>query len=72
MEEMFSMFEPPEAAVLRSHAEALSHLSDAIMNVEDKELQQGLFALINKHSQFLLDCGDKVMAVNKMHLKDVN
>ena len=39
MEEMFSMFEPPEAAVLRSHAEALSHLSDAIMNVEDKELQ---------------------------------
>tara|TARA_R110002020_G_scaffold182437_1_gene377874 strand:- start:479 stop:697 length:219 start_codon:yes stop_codon:yes gene_type:complete len=72
MEELFNMFEPPEAAVLRSHAEALSHLADAIMNVEDKELQQGLFALINKHSQFLLDCSDKVMAVNKMHLKAVN
>ena len=48
MEEMFSMFEPPEAAVLRSHAEALSHLSDAIMNVEDKELQEGLFTLISR------------------------
>ena len=45
MEEMFSMFEPPEAAVLRSHAEALSHLSDAIMNVEDKNFNKDYLLL---------------------------
>ena len=71
MEEMFNMFEPREAAVLRSNAEAISHLADAIMNVEDKELQQGLFTLINRHSEFLLDCSGTVMTANKMHLKAV-
>jgi|TARA_R100000808_G_scaffold6900_1_gene20259 hypothetical protein len=72
MEEMFNVFEPPEAAVLRSNAEAISHLADAIMNVEDKELKEGLFTLISRHSEFLLDCSGTVMTANKMHLKAVN
>ena len=71
MEDFFSVPELPETSVLRTNADVVSHIAEAIANTDDLELSKGLFEILNKHSDVTLETSQKIMCKYKMHLQSV-
>jgi len=71
MEDFFSVPEMPETSVLRTNADVVSHIAEAISSTEDLELSKGMFELLNKHSDVVLETSQKIMCKYKMHLQSV-
>ena len=47
MEDFFSMSDMPEVSVLKTNAEVVSYMAQAVNSMSDPELQKGLFALLH-------------------------
>ena len=71
MEDFFTAPELPETSVLKTNADVVSQIAEAIANTEDLELSKGMFELLNKHSDVVLETSHKIMCKNKMHLQVV-
>ena len=71
MEDFFSVPELPETSVLKTNAEVVSQIAEAIAGTDDLELSKGMFELLNKHSDVVLETSQKIMCKSKMHLQSV-
>tara|TARA_R110000824_G_scaffold167194_1_gene344025 strand:+ start:6029 stop:6253 length:225 start_codon:yes stop_codon:yes gene_type:complete len=71
MEDFFNVPEMPETSVLKTNADVVSHISEALANTDDLELSQLMFQMLNKHSQVVLETSQKIMSKYKMHLQSV-
>jgi hypothetical protein len=71
MEDFFSIPELPETSVLKTNADVVSQIAEAIAGTDDLELSKGMFELLNKHSDVVLETSQKIMCKSKMHLKSV-
>ena len=71
MEDFFSMSDMPEVSVLKTNAEVVSYMAQAVNSMSVPELQKGLFALLHQHSLVVLETSQRIMSKNKMHLKVV-
>ena len=71
MEDFFGVPEMPETSVLKTNADVVSHIAEAISSTADLELSKGMFELLNKHSDVVLETSQKIMCKYKMHLQSV-
>jgi hypothetical protein len=71
MEDFFNIPELPETSVLKTNAEVVSQIAEAIAGTDDLELSKGMFELLNKHSDVVLETSQKIMCKSKMHLQSV-
>ena len=71
MEDFFSMPELPETSVLKTNADVVSHIAEAIASTTDIDLSKALFEILNKHSDVTLETSQKIMCKYKMHLQSV-
>jgi hypothetical protein len=71
MEDFFNVPEMPETSVLKTNADVVSHIAEALANTDDLELSQLMFHMLNKHSQVVLETSQKIMCKYKMHLQSV-
>ena len=71
MEDFFGVPEMPETSVLKTNADVVSHIAEAISSTADFELSKGMFELLNKHSDVVLETSQKIMCKYKMHLQSV-
>ena len=71
MEDFFGVPEMPETSVLKTNADVVSHIAEAISSTGDLELSKGMFELLNKHSDVVLETSQKIMCKYKMHLQSV-
>ena len=71
VEDFFGVSELPETSVLKTNADVVSYISEAISNTDDAELAKALFVILKEHSDVTLDTSQKIMCKYKMHLKQV-
>ena len=50
VEEFFGMPDLPETSVLKTNADVVSHIAEAIANTTDIELSKAFFDILNNHS----------------------
>ena len=73
--ENIEFIESPESAVLRINAETVSYLGNVlseILQYDDLETKKTVIDLLNKHSDFILDRSDKIVARQKLNIKAVS
>ena len=73
--ENIEFIESPESAVLRINAETVSYLGNVlseILQYEDLETKKTVIDLLNKHSDFILNTSDKIVARQKLNIKAVS
>ena len=71
MEDLFALPELPETSVLKTNADIVAQLAESISNTDDLELSKGMYELLNKHSDVVLETSQKIMSKYKMHLQSV-
>ena len=71
MEDLFALPELPETSVLKTNADIVAQLAESISNTDDLELSKGMYELLNKHSDVVLETSQKIMCKYKMHLQSV-
>ena len=71
MEDFFSLTELPETSVLKTNADVVSYIAEAIGGAKDLELSKEMLELLNKHSEVVLETSQKIMCKSKMHLQSV-
>ncbi len=71
MEDFFSLTELPENSVLKTNADVVSYIAEAIGGSRDLELSKEMLELLNKHSEVVLETSQKIMCKSKMHLQSV-
>ena len=71
MEDFFGGPEMPETSVLKTNADIVAQLAESISNTDDLELSKGMYELLNKHSDVVLETSQKIMCKYKMHLQSV-
>ena len=71
MEDFFGISELPETSVLKTNADVVAHVAEAIAGSNDLDLSKALFEILNKHSEVVLETSQKIMCKYKMHLQSV-
>ena len=71
MEDFFSLTELPETSVLKTNADVVSYIAEAIGGSNDLALSKKMLELLNKHSEVVLETSQKIMCKSKMHLQSV-
>ena len=71
MEDLFALPALPETSVLTPSADIVAQLAESISNTDDLELSKGMYELLNKHSDVVLETSQKIMCKYKMHLQSV-
>ena len=71
MEDLFALPELPETSVLRTNADIVSQIAESISNTDDLKLSKGMYEMLTKHSDVVLETSQKIMCKYKMHLQSV-
>ena len=71
VEDFFSIPDLPETSVLKTNADIVSQVAESISNTDDLELSRGMYELLTKHSDVVLETSQKIMCKYKMHLQSV-
>ena len=71
VEDFFGGPELPETSVIKTNADVVAHVAEAIANTTDIELSKASFEILNKHSDVALETSQKIMCKYKMHLQSV-
>ena len=71
MEDMLHLIESPETSTLRLNADAISYLGNAFTEAEDVDIKLKLLAMIEKHSDFVLNTSDTIISRQRLHMKAV-
>jgi hypothetical protein len=71
VEDFFGGPEMPETSVLKTNADVVSHVAEAIAGTTDIELSKALFDILNNHSDVVLETSQKIMCKYKMHLQSI-
>ena len=70
-EEEIEYQERPEISVIKVTADTIGYLATAYSASEDKEECDFLLALLQKHSEFLLDTSEKIFLSERLHIKKI-
>ena len=71
MEDFFNLTELPETSVLKTNADVVSFIAEAIAGSKDLELSKEMFELLIKHSEVVLESSQRIICKSKMHLRSV-
>ena len=71
MEDLFALPELPETSVLRTNADIVSQIAESISNTDDLELSKGMYEMLTKHSDVVLETSQKIMCKYKIHFQSV-
>ena len=71
VEDFFCGPELPETSVIKTNADVVSHLAEAIAGSNDLDLSRAFFEILNKHSDVVLETSQKIMCKYKMHLQSI-
>ena len=71
VEDFFGGPELPETSVIKTNADVVSHVAEAIAGSNDLDLSKSLFEILNKHSDVVLETSQKIMCKYKMHLQSI-
>ena len=71
VEDFFGGPELPETSVIKTNADVVSHVAEAIAGSNDLDLSRALFEILNKHSDVVLETSQKIMCKYKMHSQSI-
>ncbi len=69
--EDFELYEKPEISVIKVNADAIGYLVTAYSASDNKEESDFILALLQRHSEFLLDTSNKIFLSERLHIKTV-
>ena len=71
MEDVFQIIETPETSTMRINADAMNHIGAMFIKIDDKEMRQELFKMLQEHSKFVLETSQKIVMNRKLNIKQV-
>ena len=71
MEDFLHYIETPETSTMKINADVMGHIAIMLTEIEDAEMKRGLFKIICKHSEFILNTSGKIVQNRRLGIKAV-